>query len=139
MKKVLTILVIILIAAAWAFTKFRAAKLEVENPKNKKQTLHLFAMSDYFPPEALSNFETKFNCEVRYDNFSSNEDLLAKLQAGATGYDVIVPSDYMVRALINGKLLTELDKSKLPNFKNLAKDFVQVPYDPGSHYSIPYT
>src|SRR6202044_2452637 len=101
-------------------------------------TLHLFAMSDYFPANVIKEFETANNCEVRYDNFSNNEELLAKLQAGATGYDVIVPSDFMVQALISGKLIAELNKSKLPNYHNLAKDFVQVPYDPGSRYSVPY-
>ena len=90
-KKAVTILVVFLIAGAWAWTKFHAAAIEAQNPQDKKATLHLFAMSDYFPPEVLSNFEAKFNCDVRYDNFSSNEELLAKLQAGATGYDVIGP------------------------------------------------
>src|SRR3954465_12165422 len=119
-KKILTFVVVIAIAGLWAFSKFRTAQLEVQKGTSQKgQVLHLFAMSNYFPPEVLTKFEKDYNCEVRYDNFSSNEELLAKLQAGATGYDVIVPSDYMVRALIAGKLIRELDKSKLPNFKNL--------------------
>jgi spermidine/putrescine transport system substrate-binding protein len=138
MKKTLTFLLVILIAGLWAFTKYRSARLEVQNTAPKR-TLHLFAMSDYFPEKVIKDFEAKNNCEVRYDNFSNNEELLAKLQAGAEGYDVIVPSDYVVRALIAGKLITELDKSKLSNYKNLAKDFVEVPYDPGSRFSVPYT
>src|ERR1700679_3881553 len=127
MKKILTFAFVILIAFIWGYTKFRSAKLQVESGQPpQKQTLHLFAMSDYFPAAVIKEFETKHNCEVRYDNFSSNEELLAKLQAGATGYDVIVPSDYMVRALISGKLIQELDRSKLPNFKYIAKDFINV-------------
>jgi spermidine/putrescine transport system substrate-binding protein len=138
-KKLLTFGLVIAIAAIWAFAKYQSARLELEDASSHKRTLHLFAMSDYFPTNIITEFEKKNNCEIRYDNFSSNEELLAKLQAGATGYDIIVPSDYMVQALIAGKLIGELDKKQIPNFKNLAKDFVQVPYDPGSRYSVPYT
>ena len=103
------------------------------------QTLHLYAMSNYFPEEVLRKFEASHDCEVRYDNFASNEELLAKLQAGATGYDVIVPSDYMVTALVDSELLLDLDKSKIPNAKNLAPDFTKAPFDPGNRYAMPYT
>ncbi|MDZ4676199.1 MAG: spermidine/putrescine ABC transporter substrate-binding protein [Oligoflexia bacterium] len=138
MKKILTFLVLFVVAGLWAFSKYRAARIEIQSDAPKK-TLHLFAMSDYFPAKVIKDFEVKNNCQVRYDNFSNNEELLAKLQAGAEGYDVIVPSDYIVRALIASKLVMELDKSKLSNYKNLANDFVEVPYDPGSKYSVPYT
>src|SRR5690348_4972839 len=103
-KRILTVVALLLVIGLWAFTKFRAAKIAVDNQSQAKKVLHLFAMSDYFPEQVLKDFESKNNCEVRYDNFSSNEELLAKLQAGASGYDVIVPSDYMVRALIAGNL-----------------------------------
>ena len=128
-KKLFWVLAAFLILGFWGFSKYRAANIEVSKENDQgKRTLHLYAMSDYFPDAILKDFETKNNCQVRYDNFASNEELLAKLQAGATGYDVIVPSDYMVRSLIGGKLIQELDKALIPNFKNLAKDFVQVPY-----------
>jgi spermidine/putrescine transport system substrate-binding protein len=139
MKRLATFAVLFAIAIAWGFAKYRAAALQVDSAAHNKAILHLFAMSDYFPDEVIKDFEHKYNCEVRYDNFSSNEELLAKLQAGATGYDVIVPSDYMVRALIAGKLIRELDRTKLPNFKNIAKDFIDVPYDSGGKFSVPYT
>src|SRR5271165_4258795 len=139
MKRILPFIFIFAVAGIWAFAKFRAAELQVESASTQKKTLHLFAMSDYFPPMVIKDFETKNNCEVRYDNFSSNEELLAKLQAGAKGYDVIVPSDYMVQALIANKLIRELDKTQIPNFSNIANDFVNVPYDPGSRYSVAYT
>jgi len=130
---------VIAIAAVWGFAKYKAAQLELAHATSHKSTLHLFAMSDYFPANVIKEFENKNNCEVRYDNFSSNEELLAKLQAGATGYDVIVPSDYMVQALIANKLIASLDKNLIPNFHNLGRDFVQVPFDTGSKYSIAYT
>ena len=104
-----------------------------------KRTLHLFAMSDYFPPKFLKDFEAKYKCEIRYDYFSNNEELLAKFQAGATGYDVIVPSDYIVTALISGGFLTPLDHSKISNLKNLAPEFSQAPYDPAHKHTVTFT
>jgi spermidine/putrescine transport system substrate-binding protein len=139
MKKILTFVFIFAIAGIWGYSKYKSAKLSLESSGGHKKTFHLYAMSDYFPVAVIAKFEKDNNCEVRYDNFSSNEELLAKLQAGATGYDVIVPSDYMVHALIAGKLILELDKTKIPNLRNLGKDFTQVPFDPGSKYSVAYT
>ncbi|MCC6277139.1 MAG: spermidine/putrescine ABC transporter substrate-binding protein [Oligoflexia bacterium] len=141
MKKFLSFAFVVLLAGAWGFLKFKTAKNEMESaaaPENRR-TLHVYAMSDYFPSEVIKEFETANNCEVKYDNFSNNEELLAKLQAGARGYDIIVPSDYAVRALIESKLIKPLDHAKLPNFKNLGRDFTEVPYDPGSKHSVAYT
>jgi len=144
-KKWLGIVVVITFIAGWAFSKYQTARRQMiaaathQDDRQSVRTLHLFAMSDYFPAKVLEGFEKKFNAKVQYDNFSNNEELLAKFQAGAQGYDVIVPSDYMVRALIAGGYLTELDHFKIPNLKNVGKDFVDVPFDPGNKYSVPYT
>jgi len=101
-------------------------------------TLNLYAMSEYFPDIVIKEFEQKFNAKVRYDNFSNNEELLAKLQAGASGYDVIVPSDYMIMALIKNGLIQRLRASHIPNLKNLGSDFKNLPYDKSGEYSVPY-
>ncbi len=104
-----------------------------------QRVLTLYAMSNYFPESVLSSFEKVQNCKVRYDNFSNNEELLAKLQAGVTGYDVIVPSDYSVRLLIAGNLLQELDKTLVPNLKNIASEFLHAPYDEAGRFTVPYS
>lgn len=101
--------------------------------------LNIFAFSDYFPEPLLRSFEQKHGIKVRYDVYSSNEELLAKLQAGATGYDLIVPSDYMVRTLIQLNLVQELNKEKIKNLENLAPEFQDNSYDPGAKFSVPYT
>lgn len=103
------------------------------------RTLYLYAMSDYFPADVIQSFEKANNVTVKYDNFSNNEELLAKLQAGGGGYDLIVPSDYIVQALIAEKLIQPLDKSVVPNLKNISADFLNKPYDPQSEYTVPYT
>ncbi len=102
------------------------------------EELHVYNWSEYIDPEIYEQFEEEFGVRVIEDTFSSNEDLLAKLQAGATGYDVIVPSDYMVAIMIELDLLAELNYDNIPNFENISDTFVDPPYDPGNTYSVPY-
>jgi spermidine/putrescine-binding protein len=100
--------------------------------------LHVYNWSEYIDPEIYDDFEAEFGVKVIEDTFSSNEELLAKLQAGATGYDVIVPSDYMVAIMIEEGLLAELNKDNIPNLSNLDPRFTDPPFDPGMVYSVPY-
>jgi spermidine/putrescine-binding protein len=100
--------------------------------------LHVYNWSEYIDPEIYQEFEQEFGVKVIEDTFSSNEDLLAKLQAGATGYDIIVPSDYMVAIMIELDLLAEINYDNIPNFQNIDDTFIDPPYDPGNKYSIPY-
>jgi spermidine/putrescine transport system substrate-binding protein len=86
----------------------------------------------------MANYEKEFGVKVIYDTFASNEDLLAKLQAGATGYDVIVPSDYMVAQMLELGMLAEIDQNNIPNLKNMDPFFLDAPYDPGNIHCVPY-
>jgi spermidine/putrescine transport system substrate-binding protein len=103
-----------------------------------ENTLNLYNWSDYVAKDTLPGFERRTGIEVVQDFYSSNEDLLSKLQAGATGYDVIVPSDYMVSIMIKSDVIQKLDKSKIPNFDNLDPAFTGLPYDPNNEYSAAY-
>jgi len=138
MKKVLALIVIFGVAGFLAFGKYRNAKKEVDGLGEKRE-LHLYAMSDYMPAEVIKGFEETHNAKVHYDNFSSNEELLAKLQGGTGGYDVIIASDYVVKALIEGGLIQELTRDKISNYSQLAAEFKDVPYDPGEKFTVPYT
>jgi spermidine/putrescine transport system substrate-binding protein len=102
------------------------------------EELHVYNWSEYIDPEIYEDFEQEFGVKVIEDTFSSNEDLLAKLQAGATGYDLIVPSDYMVAIMIELDLLAELNFDNIPNFANVSDLFTDPPYDPGNKFSVPY-
>jgi spermidine/putrescine-binding protein len=106
-------------------------------PKLVKE-LHFFNWSEYIEPEVYDLFEQEYGVKVRETTFASNEDLLAKLQGGATGFDVIVPSDYMVATMIELDMLAPLDKSLLTNLGNLEPMFTDPPYDPGLVYCVPY-
>ena len=100
--------------------------------------LNFYNWSDYVAKNTIPRFEEEFDVEVTQDFFASNEELLAKLQAGGTGYDVIVPSDYMVSIMRKSGVVQKLDKSKIPNFDNLDPGFVGLSYDPNNDYSMAY-
>jgi len=100
--------------------------------------LYLYNWSEYIEPQVLADFEQEYGVKVVEDTFASNEELLAKLQAGAGGYDVIVPSDYMVEIMIEEGLLAELEHGNLPDLGNLDPKFNSLPYDPELTYCVPY-
>lgn len=100
--------------------------------------LSVYNWADYIDETILTNYEKEYGVKIVYDTFASNEDLLAKLQAGATGYDVIVPSDYMVAQMIELGLLAEIDLNNIPNIKNVDPRNLDAPYDPGNKHCVPY-
>jgi spermidine/putrescine transport system substrate-binding protein len=100
--------------------------------------LYLYNWSNYFPPDLLEKFEEETGVAVTLDVYDSNETMLAKLQAGAAGYDVIVPSGYMVRILIDEGLVQEIDTASMENAANMMAPHDDPPFDPGRQYSAPY-
>jgi len=100
--------------------------------------LSVYNWADYIDEAILTNYEKEYGVKIVYDTFASNEDLLAKLQAGATGYDIIVPSDYMVAQMIELGLLAEIDLNNIPNIKNVDPRNLDAPYDPGNKHCVPY-
>jgi spermidine/putrescine-binding protein len=101
-------------------------------------TLHYFTWSDYVDQALVEGFEREAGVKIVVDTFASNEELLAKLQSGAVGYDVVVPSDFMVSILARQGLLAELDLSKVPNVGMLEPRLQRLAIDPANRYSIPY-
>jgi putrescine transport system substrate-binding protein len=102
--------------------------------------LNMYNWSDYIGEKTLANFEKEFGIKMRYDNFDSNELVHAKLVAGRTGYDIIVPSSNWGALQARGGLLNKIDKSKIPNFKNLDPVVMEQlsKLDPGNEYLIPW-
>jgi spermidine/putrescine transport system substrate-binding protein len=103
-----------------------------------KDQLHLYNWNNYIAPETVKRFEESCKCEVVQTYYSDNEELLAKLAAGAKGYDVLVPTSNAVQALIRGNQLKPIDKAQLPNLKNVNPALLDTPFDPGNKYSVPY-
>lgn len=106
--------------------------------KPAERVVHLYIWANYTSPELLNSFTQKTGIRVIESNYASNEELLAKLQAGATGYDIAVPSDYMVSIMNKLNLLENLDKSKLPNVSNLDSQFLGKAFDPQNIVSLPF-
>jgi spermidine/putrescine transport system substrate-binding protein len=104
-----------------------------------KETLYLYNWCDFMDDSLLSQFTEETGIQVVTDYFDTNETMFAKMQAGATGYDVIIPSAYMVEILNTNGMLMELDHSKLPNLKNLDPAFLAIAPDSKSAYSVLYT
>jgi putrescine transport system substrate-binding protein len=104
----------------------------------QEKVLNVYNWSDYIAEDTLANFEKETGIKVRYDNFDSNEILHAKLVAGKTGYDIVMPSSYWAKLQADGGLLQKLDKSKLPNLKNLdpAVQAQLARLDPGNEYQV---
>ncbi len=98
-----------------------AATVGAAFAQEEEKVLNIYNWSDYIADDTIKNFEKETGIKVRYDNFDSNEILHAKLVAGKTGYDVVVPSSQWGKIQIDGGLLKKLDKGQLPNFKNLDK------------------
>ena len=104
----------------------------------EEKALNFYNWADYVAESTVPDFEKQTGIKVTQDFFSSNEDLLAKLQAGGTGYDVIVPSDYMVAIMIKSDVVQKLDMAQIPNSKNVGKEYKGLSYDPNNEYSLPY-
>jgi spermidine/putrescine transport system substrate-binding protein len=100
--------------------------------------LFIYNWPFYITDKVLADFQKETGISIINDNYSSNEELVAKLQAGASGYDLIFPSDYMVKTMINLNLLEELDYTGITNFNNIDDKFKKLYFDPHNKYSIPY-
>jgi putrescine transport system substrate-binding protein len=120
-----------LIVAAVAFTPVAALAQE-------EKVLNIYNWSDYIGEDLIKKFEAESGIKVRYDNFDNNEIVHAKLVAGKTGYDIIVPSSNWAKLQIDGGLLQKLDKSKIPNLKNIdpAINAQLSKMDPGNDYLV---
>ena len=100
--------------------------------------LNVFVWTEYFPQDMLDCFELVYDIKLNRDEYSSNEEMYAKLSAGGTAYDLTQPTDYIVPLMIRQGLLQELDHSKLPNMKNFDENWMNQDFDPGNKYSVPY-
>jgi len=104
----------------------------------EEKVLNVYNWSDYIGEDIIKKFEAETGIKVRYDNFDNNEIVHAKLVAGKTGYDIIVPSSNWAKLQIDGGLLQKLDKSKIPNLKNVdpAINAQLAKMDPGNDYLV---
>ena len=107
-------------------------------PKAAGKVVNVYIWTNYLPQEVVAEFERRTGIHANVDTYDSNEAVLEKLQSGVADYDVVVPSDYMLKVLAPQGLVQPLDHSRLPHFANLDPRFLDQKYDPGNSHSIPY-
>lgn len=107
--------------------------------KGEDATLRVCTWSNYLPDATLAEFTKQTGIKVEISYMSSNEELFAKMKAGASGYDIIQPSDYMVRQMVRLDMLQSLDHKRLPNTSHLEEFYRNLPYDPNMGHSVPLT
>ena len=102
------------------------------------KVLNIYNWSDYIAEDTIKNFEKETGIKVRYDNYDNNETLHAKLVAGKTGYDIVVPGSHFAKTQIEAGLLQKLDRAKLTNWGNLDKGLLEqlAKLDPGNQYLV---
>ncbi len=100
--------------------------------------LALYNWAEYIDAEQLDAFAAEFGIEATMDTYDSNEAMQPVISAGNSGFDVIVPSDYMVAILIDGEIIQPLNFDLIPNAANISDDFANPSYDPEQAYSVPY-
>lgn len=103
-----------------------------------RPVLHVYNWADYIKPELVRQFEREFGCRVVIDTFDSNEAMFARMRAGATGYDVIFPSSYMVQIMQNHDMLVPLDHALIPNLLHLDPEYLRMAADKECAYAVPY-
>lgn len=107
-------------------------------PASAEGELHVYNWGDYINPEVLDRFASEYGVKVSLDTYGSNEEMLAKIQAGATGYDIVFPSVHMHDIMYQLDLLHKSDINQSPDFKNIDKAFLRASTDPNGEWCLPY-
>ncbi len=107
--------------------------------ENNDKVLNVLNWSAYIPEEVVRDFEKTYGIKVNYSMYSSNEELLAKITGSKPGtYDLIFPSDYMLELMIERDLVSQMDISRIPNYTNIDRMFLNKSYDINNQYSLPF-
>lgn len=136
MKKLMSAL--ILIALASIVLLVIIDRLNAAQGYSGRDTLTVYNWGDYIDMDLIKQFEQETGITVIYETFDSNEAMLTKIQQGGATYDVAMPSEYMIEKMLEEDLLFPLDHEKLPNFKYIDERFLNLPFDEGNKYSVPY-
>lgn len=118
---------------------FAAKTLIVGNGQiSDSNTLYLYNWGDYIDPDLIDKFEEESGYKVVMETYDSNEAMITKIKQKSTNFDICIPSEYAVEMMRDQGLLEKLDHSKIVGLDNIDERFLDVAYDPGNEYSIPY-
>ena len=107
--------------------------------QKEQNELNILTWDGYIPQDVLDKFSEENNVKINISNFDTNEEMLAKISTGNSGYDLVIGSDYIIDIARKQDLLEELDKSKIPNYVNLDENYISKSYDPENKYTVPYS
>lgn len=107
-------------------------------PKDSSKVIHLFNAGDYIDENLLKQFEDETGIQVSMDIFETNEMMYEKVKNGESGYDLIIPSDYMIERMIKEDLIQKINFDNIPNYVNIDEKYKNLAYDPTNEYSVPY-
>ncbi|WP_445490627.1 ABC transporter substrate-binding protein [Niallia sp. 03133] len=113
-------------------------KLNATTGYTSGNALTVYNWGDYIDADLIEKFEKETGIKVVYETFDSNEAMMTKIQQGGTNYDIAIPSEYMIDKMKEEDLLIPIDHTKIPNLKNIDSRFLNLSFDPGNTYSIPY-
>ncbi len=131
MKKLFSI--ILLLAVALTGSSCGMAGLK------DSEALNIYNWGEYMDPQVLKDFTAETGIPVKYEEFTTNEDMYTKLRSGVGNYDIIIPSDYMIERLIKEDRLNKINFQNIPNLKNIDANLLHLSYDPEQEYSVPFT
>jgi len=136
MKQIVRLFASVLIAGFALM--YLTSYLNKEQGYSGGNTLTVYNWGDYIDEDLIAKFEDETGVKVIYQTFDSNEAMLTKIAQGGTTFDVAVPSDYTISKMREENLLLPLDKSKIPNLKDIDPKFMNLSFDPNNEYSVPY-
>lgn len=136
MKKVMTAFIVIALVSVLLLVFIN--RLNAAQGYSGANTITIYNWGDYIDMDLVKQFEEETGITVIYETFDSNEAMLTKIQQGGTTYDIAVPSEYMIEKMIEEDLLIPLDHNKLSNLPYIDERFLDLPFDEGNKYSVPY-
>ena len=110
----------------------------INGSTGSKDTITVYNWGDYIDPDLIKQFTEETGIKVIYETYDSNEAMMTKIQQGGSAYDIAVPSEYTIEMMLEEDLLLPIDHSKIPNLKYIDPYFLDLPFDPGNQFSIPY-
>jgi spermidine/putrescine transport system substrate-binding protein len=113
-------------------------QLDKTSGRSGNDSISVYNWGEYIDPELIKQFEKETGITVIYETFDSNEAMMTKIENGGTSYDVAMPSEYAIEKMKKNDMLIPIDHSKISNLTNIDPYFLDLPFDPGNKYSIPY-
>ena len=114
------------------------AALTIVGPAMAKGELHIYNWADYTNMDLIGKFAKQYDIKVTVDSYDSNETMLSKVRASPGGYDIVVPSDFAVKIMVDEGLLEMTEPDKMENYKNIRPEAADIYWDKGRHYTVPW-